>query len=303
MMIITFLKGLNLPRVSKTACGIGALAGGSLLLSFSVFLVRGHFQALKDVREYALPLAAEIPPMERRARLLSQQMELIQLEASLRTGSAEEKLHVYVLPQGGDMTRLLAFLESSRTFLERRKLLREMSSIIVGDPEDIPSVPGSQPLQTRTLTFSATVRPEGRDQLFSILELSGLLTVGDVLSPDDVKALFSLTETQNYAGIVPVEQFLSSDLLSYVSDPTIPEARLKQAMSSEEFLTAFRSLLENSRLPKVRDFLKGDLGRTLVAQKLWPIQFMTMENESLEELPDGLVKVDVTVKAYGRRQK
>lgn len=281
---------------------IGALAGGSLLLSFSVFLVQGHFQALKDVREYALPLAAEIPPMERRSGLLSQQTELSTLEASLRTGSAEEKLHVYVLPQGENLKRLLAFLESSRTFLERRKLLREMSSIDVSEPENAPLASGSQPLQTRTLKFSATMRPEGRAQLFSILALSGLLTVGDVLSPDDVKTLFTLTETQNYAGIVPVEQFLSSDLLNYVNDPTIPEARLKQAMSSEEFLTAFRSLLEHSRLPMVRDFLKGDLGRALVAQKLWPVQFMTMEKESFEELPDGWVKVELTVKAYARKQ-
>ena len=50
----------------------------------------------------------------------------------------------------------------------------------------------------------------------------------------------------------------------------------------------------------MRDFLTGDLGRTLVAQKLWPVQFMTVEKESIEELPDGWEKVGLTVKAYSR---
>ena len=295
----------NLPSSSAAACGVGTITGGSLFLFLSVVLLQGHFQALKDVREYSLPLAAEIPPLERRVSLLSRQMELSTLEASLRTGSAEEKLHFYVLPQNDDLKRLLAFLESSRTFLEHRRLLKAMSPIDVGDPEEaMPADPttGSLPLRTRTLRFSATLRPEGRTQLFDILELSGMLTVGDVLSPEDIKALFNLTETQNYAGIVPVEQFLSSDLLKYVNDPTIPEARLQQAMSSEEFLSAFRSLLSQSRLPKVRDFLKGDLGRMLVAQKLWPIQFISVEKESLEETGDGWEKIQLTVKAYARWQ-
>lgn len=285
---------------------IGALAGASLFLGFSMLLLQGHFQTLKDVQEYALPLAAEIPPLEHRVHLLGQQMELSELEASMRTGSADEKLRVYVLPQGDDIKRLLAFLESSRTFLENRKLLKTMSAIDVSETEDVTpadAASGSEPLQYRTLHFSATLRPEGRAQLFDILDLSGMLTVGDVLSPDDIKTLFTLTETQNYAGIVPVEEFLSSDLQSYIADPTIPEARLKQAMSSEEFLTAFRSLLEHSHLPQVRDFLKGDFGRALAAQKLWPVQFMTVERESLEEVSDGWEKIDLVLKAYSRRQK
>lgn len=274
-----------------------------MFLTLAIVLLNGHFTALKDVREYALPLAAQIPPLEHRAALLNQQMELSALESSLRTGSADEKLHMYVLPQGGDLTRLLAFLESTRTFLERKKLLRSMSPITVDEPvkADVAGSTASQPLESRTLHLSAVVRPEGRDELLSILDLSGMLTVGDVLSPENIKTLFTLTETQNYAGIVPVEQFLSSDLQTYVNDPTIPEARLKQAMSSEEFLRAFHDLLDRSHLPKARELLTGDLGRMLTAQKLWPVQFVTIEKESLEQMPDGWVKMEVEVKAYSRK--
>ncbi len=283
---------------------IGAFAGGSLLLSLSVFLLHGHFQALKDMREYALPLAAELPPLERRDELLTQQIELSTLEASLRTDSMEEKLHVYVLPADGkDFKRLLAFLESARTFLEKRKLLQSMSAIDVGEPGPVTfstEVNGNSPLQSRTLHFSAVLRPEGRAQLLSILELSGMLTVGDVLSPENIKTLFSLTEAENVASIVPVEHFLSADLLGYINSPRLYDERLSQALSSEEFLSSFQGLLKSSQLPRVREFLTGDLGRALIAQKLWPVQFITVEKESLEELPDGWQRVDVTLNAYSR---
>lgn len=285
---------------------IGGIAGGSILFILSMALLQGHFQALKDVRGYALPLAAEIPPLERRLVLLSRQIELSAIENSLRTGSAEEKLHAYVLPQGNDLKRLLAFVESSLTFLERRKLLKTTSPIDVEDLEDTVSADmatGYAPLQVRTLRFSATLLPEGREQLSQILELSGMLTVGDALSPEDIKTLFGLTEAQNYAGIVPVEQFLSSDLQSYVNDPTIPEMRLRQEMPSEEFLSVFQSILDRSRLQQIRVFLEGDFGRTLAAQKLWPVQFMTIDKESIEELPDGWENVEFTIKAYSRGQR
>ena len=266
-----------------------------MFLSLSVFLMHGHFQALKDVREYGLPLAAEIAPLERRALLLKQQGELSTLEAGLRSDSAEEKFRVFVVPQGGDLKRLLAFLQSARTFLERRKLVRSMSAIDVGAAE-----PAAGGLQAQTIHFTAILRPEGRAQLFSILNLSGMLTVGDILSPENIKTLFSMTESENYAGIVPVERFLSADLLGYVQDSKITDERLSQALASEELLTSFKGLLQSSQLPHVRDFLTGDLGRTLVAQKLWPVQFMTVEKENLAETGDGWETVELTVKAYSR---
>lgn len=284
--------------------GISALAAGGLLLSFSVILLRWHFQVLKDVREYALPLAAEIPPLERQAALLNRQMELGALEADLDGNSAEEKLRVYVLPKEEDLTRLLAYFESARTFLENRKLLQSMSAIEIGDLRDSDTAKEKDlshgPLRERTLHMSIVLRPEGRQQLLSILELSGLLTVGDVLSREDIRTLFELTESQNYAGIVPVKQFLSSDLLAYVVDPTAPEARLKQAMSSEEFLSAFQSLLKRSGLSRIQEILTSDLGRMLAVQKLWPIQFLMVGKESVEELADGWEEVDLTMNVYSR---
>src|SRR2546421_598608 len=85
-------------------------------------------------------------------------------------------------------------------------ILLSMSAIDVSDPiaivtETEPVVSRAEPLRARTLKFSAVIRPDGRTQLLSILNLSGMLTVGDVLTPQNIKTLFSLTE-QNYASIV-----------------------------------------------------------------------------------------------------
>ncbi len=278
-----------------------AFAGGCAMLSYSMILLEGHYRELRDVRESTLPLAAQIPPLERRAALLSRQTELSELEAGVRAESAEEKLRVYVLPKGDDLRRLLPFLESARTLLERRRLLSSMSPMQIGEPEDV-VLPGQgpEPLQARTISFSMVIRPEGRAQFMTILELSGMITVGDALSPENLRDIFALTEGQNFASIVPIEQFLAVDLLSYLQEPRLHDERLAQALGSRPMIDGVRSILQSSRLPQVRDYLLGDLGRTIVAQKFWPVQFITIERESLSETTGGWETLDLTLKAYSR---
>jgi hypothetical protein len=274
---------------------------GCLCLAFSAVLLQGHFQLLKDMKEYALPLAAELPPLKERAQVLKDQVELSQLQASMRPDSARENLHLYVLPGDDKLDRLLAFFESTRTFLERKKLLRSMSAIDVGDP--VPATgAGMSGLQSRTLSFEVQLKKEGREQLFGIIDWSGLLTVGDALSQKDIDDLFALTESENSATIVPIEAFLSADLLEYVQDPRLVDAKLERALPSAEFLKSFRDLLAHSRFEDAKEFLQGDLGRTLVARKLWPVQFLTVEREENENLGDGWETVRLTLKAYSRRE-
>lgn len=283
---------------ARLLAAIGALTGGVSILTFSALLLQSHFAVLKDVQEYALPLAADIPPLERRLKILREQVELSELQASLRGNSAEEKLHVHVLPQGNDLKRMLTFLERTQTFLERRSLASSFAPIEIDEPEDVRGLDG---LRSRSVRFGGVFSRDGRRQLHSILNMSGLLTVGDALSPEDIRGLFALMESQKYAGIVPVENFLSADLLGYVQNPTLHDRRLAQALSSDDVLASFKELLHSSRLEEAKDLLASDLGRTLVAQKLWPVQFLTIEKESLEPLPDGREKVDITVKAYSRK--
>lgn len=283
---------------ARMIAAIGAIAGGASLLSLSALLLQSHFALLKDVREYALPLAADVPPLERRMRVLTEQVELSELQASIRGNAAEEKLRVYVLPQGEDLQRVLTFLGRVQTFLQRRSLAQSFAPIEVGDTQDVPRHEG---LRSRSVRFGAVIRPEGRAELHAIVKMSGLLTVGDALSPGDIEKLFTLMESQQYAGIVPMEKFLSADLLGYVQDPLLYDERLAQALSSEEVIGELRTTLKQSGLEEAKAFLKGDLGRTLVAQKLWPVQFLTIEKESLRTQPDGWEELDITVRAYSRK--
>ncbi len=275
------------------------------LFAGSKELISWHLSALADVRDQVLPLAAELPPLEDRLKLLKQQVELSELQATLRSGTAEEKLRAYVLPEGADLSRLVAFFDVLGSTLTERGVLRELSSITAEDPRpyDVPvrSDDGKQdPLQAQRLRFTAQVDSRGYEQLVALLDSSGLITVGDALGEDDLQKLFAITESENYAGIVPVEQFLSADLLEYLRDPTITDQRLTQAFPSEKFIQQFHELLDSSRLASVRTVLGGGLGDALSAQKLWPMPFLIPETLDVRERGDGWMDVEVTVDAITR---
>lgn len=289
----------------KTIGSLTLALSGTGLLACAMLLLQGQVQSLKHIREDALPLAATLPPLERRVQLLRKQVELAEVQATIRGQSANEKLRTFVLPKDPATPRLLAFVESIQTFMQRRKMMRSMSAVTIGEPGEEILTPGAgekpETLWKQKVHLSATVSAEGHKELLSLLELSGLLTVADALSPKDIDALFRLTEEQNYAGIVPIEQFLSADLEDYVADPTMYDARLTQALTSDEFIKAFRSLLGTSNLSRVKSTLEGDLGRTILARKLWPAQFLSINRETVEDLGDGWMKVDLSMEAYGRK--
>ncbi len=285
-----------------------AIAIAATLLVFSVMLMMQHVRTLQEARAETLPLAASLPPLERRLQLLKDQVELTQLHAALRTGSPEEKLHAYVLPETDDIARLLAFVDVARGLLEKKELLRSMSAVDVGVREPVsadrlavPETDGpSRPLMTQRLAFDAVVKPEGMQILLNLVDLSGLLTVGDALGDEQVQMLFNLTEAQNPAGIVAVEKFLSADLFAYVRDPRLADKHLTQSFPSEQFLRQFHALLAESQLKDAKDLLGGEWGRALEAQQLWPSQFLTPETVIVEKLSDGWVRVSLALTAWSR---
>ncbi len=284
---------------------LGGFGGGAALLMVSSTLVTAHLALLTDVREDVLPLAADIPPLERRLAVLTEQLELTALQASLQSGSPEEKLQAYVLPEKQDLRRLLAFFDVTRLLLERGKMLRGMSGIEVGQPTVLdpqPSADASRGIvEKRTISFQATLSDAGFERLFSTLELTGLLTVGDALTDAEIDRLFILTEAENYAGIVAVEKFLSTDLASYAREPRPAEDQLLKSFSSERFLQEFRGLLAGTRLASAREILGGDWGEAYAAQKVWPVQFLGVDRVSVELLPDGWNRVSFTLSAHTRR--
>lgn len=286
-----------------------ALPTAGILTSAALFAVSGllighHLTVLRNVREDVLPLAAQLPPLEQRLQVLNEQVELSELQAAMRSGTAEEKLRAYVLPSEPDLPRTVALFDVTRSVLSRRKVLTQMSALEFGEvrPLTLPGVDAHGALTAQSVSFTAVVRPEGMEQLLSLLNLSGLITVGDALSPADVKELFVLTESENPAGIVSVEQFLSTDLLSYLHDPVAADQRLTQAFPSEEFLTKFRSLLDTSGLAEARALLQKDLLSEIERQTLWPLPFFVLTAIETEEQPGGLIRLSITADVVSRSQ-
>lgn len=275
------------------------------LFSASAWFVQEHLRTLAAVRDTALPLAAELPPLEERYRILSEQVELAELQAQMRSGTAEEKLRAFVLPESTDLPRLIALFDVLGAALESRGVLKEISAVEVQDARDFTftasgSLRPSQGLEAQRLTFTAVVNEDGSKQIVDLLDMSGLITVGDVLSARDMRGLLALTEEQKYSGIVPVEQFLSTDLLTYLRDPTMADERLMQAFPSEEFLSRFRSLLEHSRLHRARELLEGDLAGTLADQKLWPSPFIVPQVIDVRENGDGWITLSIEADVISR---
>ncbi len=277
------------------------------LFGVSKHLVDLHIDALHDVRGTILPVAAELPPLEQRLQILRKQVELSQLQSELRSGTAEEKLRAYVLPQGSDLTRLVAFFDVMHGALSKRKVLQSFSGVSVADPlpftlplARVSSGIRSEPLQAQRISFTATVNAQGLSQLQSLLQVSGLITVGDALSSEDIQKLFAITEAQNYSGIVPVEQFLSADLLEYIRDPTVSDRRLTQAFPSEDFLRQFHDLLNSSGLSAVRDALSGGFADELDKQKLWPLPFLILQSIGVVEKKVEWIQVTVSADAISR---
>ncbi len=292
-------------KMTKTIGSVTLAIAGTGFMAAAAVLLQSQVLTLRHMREDALPLAAVLPPLEHRAQLLQKQVELAEVQADIRGESADEKLRAYVLPKDPATPRLLAFIESIQTFLENRGMLRSMSAVTIGDPGEEIITPGGgekpETLWKQQVHLSAVLNADGKNELLSLLDMSGVLTAGDALSSTDVENLFDLTEQQNYAGIVPIEQFLSADLENYVDDPTIYDARLTQALPSEEFLTAFKKLLASSRLESMKQTLQSDLGRTIRGRKLWPVQMLVLRRETEEDQGDGWTKVDLMLEAYGRK--
>ena len=276
----------------------GTLTAGVLLLALSIVLLTEHFTMLQDVRSAVLPLAGDVALLEHRAEVLAQQQELMEAKQSLESGSPEEQLRAYVLPQDMDLQRLMGLLDATQSLLHNARMGKSFSAIELGEQSQVRL--HDVPLTRQPFTFAATVTEEGAAKLLSLFELTGLLTVGDALTREEIDHLFALTEAQNYAGITDIEQFLSTDLLSYVRDPRPAEDRLFKAFSSEEFLQSFRALLRTSRVGTAKELLGGTWGAALVRNRVWPGPIVVLDSITQDDASAGWVTLTLELSAYGR---
>lgn len=236
-----------------------------------------HITTVRDVRASALPLAQEIPALERRLNVLKQQQEMTELSHALRVGSPEEQVHVYALPKETDLDKIVTAFDALAGELRHRAMLTKISPIVFGE-----TTSSEQGMRTQTVTLEATLHQGGITALQTFVRLSGLLSVADALTPEERSRLLLQTEIENPAAIVALEQFLNTDLLSYLREPRPAEEQLLKSFSNQSFERAFRDIVRGSLLADASRLLTPAFAGALADARLWPMQMMDIDHISLE---------------------
>jgi hypothetical protein len=283
--------------MKKIPASIGLPVSAALLVGAAV-MGYGHFDSVRGARATVLPLAAQLVTLQHRSEVLQEQIDLAMEASKNRTDSATEKLHAYVLPDRDALPRLLSFFEEVEQQLRASKSLRSMSTVEVSALEDDLA---RDTLVSRVATVSFVVTQKGAQTIQSLLDLSGTLTVGDAFTPEELQELFNLTEVHNAAGVVAMESFLNADLLAYARAPRKTEQPVLQAFSSDAFLEQFHALLKRTRVDEARALLGSPLGDRLATNKLWPVQFMMIDDVRLTEEGGEWMRLDLVVRVFGRK--
>lgn len=265
MMLLLFLSRLKASTSFLYTVGLTSLILVSLLL-------QAHVREVKAMREETVPVLGTVSTLERRLTVLKEQVEVSELDAALRTGSQEERVRVYILPPKTALDRAMTVFDLLRDDLTKRGLLGSMSAIEVKDVKTLPNNLSATPL---TVRFA--VKRDGMQDIFSLVQLAGLLTVGDSLSQTEKKALIRATEEENPTGVVALEQFFSTDLAAYGHDHRSYEEQLQRSFASDSFRAMFRTILDQSLLKDARTLFQSDLGSALERGRLWPMQFMKLD--------------------------
>lgn len=276
-----------------------AVAFAGVFLTLSGVLLAEHAMVIRQVRDDGLPAYVTIPALERRLAVLTEQVEVSELQRSLAQGSAEEMIRSFVLPEKPDIDRVLGLIELMRDQLEEAKMLRAMSPVHVGGDAE---TGGVSSVLASPVSFHAELTEEGWGQVRLLFQLSGLVTVGDALRSDELQRLLDATEQENPAGIAGVEHFLSTPLLRYVREPRSFEEEVRRSFSSPVFEETFADLLQHSLLSDARRFFTGPLGQEVIRRKFWPMRFLTLERVSIEPKEGGWSRIGIEMQAYSRKE-
>ena len=249
----------------------GLILGGIFCLCAAVSIGLQHINTIREVKDVSVPLVAQLPHLERRLHVLKEQVELSELQAAVRIGSEHERLQAYVLPKQLQTDRLIALLDVLGIFYTERNQLASLTELSVGEGRS-----ATEDIAIQTVRFGAVVHEDALQDILDLVRLSGVLTVSDALGPDNQQLLLTSTEQENPAGVVPLEQFLSTDLLDYARDPRAKERQLTRSFTTTNFEATLESATAVSHLVNARRVLGGHLGTVLKQQQLWPLPLMRL---------------------------
>lgn len=270
---------------------------GCLLLIFSAFLLVEHAATVRQFTTLTFPLAADIPPLERRLRVLEDQVQAAELQAAVLGEADEEIVRVFVFPSDPDIPHLVTFFDLLREDLLSQKLLLDMSEMTIGEASSVPNMPN---LRRVPLSLILRLRPEGLERILWFLDHAGAVTIADVLSKEDIDLLLARLEEENPSSIVALEHFLSMEILHYVREPKPLEEQIRRSFVSEGFHSAFDSVRDGS-LATVRSFLGGRFGTILEKERLWPLRAMRILRSDVQ-IEEEVRRLSLDIEAYSRAE-
>lgn len=270
---------------------------GCFLLVFSTFLLVEHAAAVRQFTTLTFPLAAEIPSLERRSRVLEDQLHAAELQAAVFSETEEEVLRVFVFPSDVGTARLVTFFDLLREDLLQQKLLVDMSEMTVWDASGVPDMPD---LRRVPLSLTFRLRQGGAERILWFIDHAGAVTIADVLSPEEINLLLTKAEEENPSSIVALEHFLSVEALRYVREPKPLEEQILRSFVSEGFHTAFASVRDGS-LTTARSLLGGSFGITLEKERLWPLRAMRVLRSTMR-MEEDVRNLSLDLEAYARAE-
>ena len=266
------------------------------LLGVSKGLITGHIGAVQDVQNISVPLLAEISDLERRGTVLTEQVELAELQSAIRVGSHEERMHVYVLPTEFDLDRIIALFDVMSLAMEGKDYATDVSPIEMREEYKV-----REGLYALPVSVSLSVRDDGLSELLNLFRIAGLITVSDALNSEELDLLFARTEEENPAGVVALEKFLSTDLLEYALEPKPVDSRLQRSFSGPAFMAVLNEILNDSLLNDSRKLLGGHFGQVLKQQGLWPMPFIVFDDITMAPGgTDGWNRIDLHLLVHRR---
>ncbi len=255
---------------------------------------REQVRQLQMFQSSVLPATAEIAGLQRRIAVLSDQEEASEAQRMVSGGISEEHLRAFMVPLSLSRERIVGFAEAVADALKKEGVLKDAAAVTIGDADDTRVASGATLLFT-PVSLTLHVRDDAAvAPALAAFDTAGALTVIDALSPQDIALLLSLSEQENPASIVSLEQFFDTDLLTYAQQSRAIEDQLLKSFTSPAFATALQAALQAERVQSLRRLLGGPLGERLSHDQLWPPPLLLLQGLSQKRQADGSVILTVT---------
>ncbi len=232
-----------------------------------------------------MTIGAELPALASQVSALKAGLALTQAYGMDIFSRYEEQAAVYILPETVDRARVVRVLQ------ETALALRSQGEAVQIDDLSFGSDPASL-----TLTLALSGDPQAVAHFLSLLDLSGRITLSDVLGKDATDQFLLAVSVQSPLSMPAASLFLALDPLQYALDPLTAEDKLFADVPAAQ-AAALKSDLLDSPVGALRSQLTP-IATVLKAKRVWPLPLLSVNRMDREQN-----KWTVDVKLFERSGK